>query len=938
VAGAGGFVGRSEERALLAHWYADAMAGSGRLVLLSASAGMGKTRLAEELAATAGVDVGWGAALDDAAMPPLWLWTRALRTFAGPSEALRTAMTSGTGGVSAADAAAAEFAAHTATIDALESHANEVGGLLLVLEDLHWADRSSLRLLDRLASVLRQSPMLVVATQRRSASPELSAALPGLLARAGTEILHLRGMLPDHARELVAQMVPDAAAQAVVAINDHVGGNPLYLRTIAHLAPDLLRHPGGATQVLARVPELRDLVAHALAGIGAAVPLVEALAVLGDEADVSLLTDLTAAPQPINALGPAITSGLVELNDERARISHALIRDAVYTAMHPARQVEMHRQAAQALQRRAHDDPSLAGEVARHWWHTDDAAAALPWALRAADTAARAGAHDQAVVHLRRALECMDASAGTGTDVDCDLVTVLLDLARNTYLAGDLTASLDACRRATDEAARRGDPVAAARAALVITGVEDPVLKSSLAALAASALHGLEESGTDDLTLLARLEAQLAASTEQGDEAIGWATRALEHATQSGDPDAELDALAAQWPLLHQPGQGERRLEAGDRMIVLAEQANRPLAALWGHAWRIDGFMERRDIASARTESAQIEALGERLRLPLIRWHVLRRQAAWALLAGDFAQAERSSEATIPLSHQLNDLSGLGIHTAFAVALANFRGIEPKLPTELTAVVDRAPDLPVVQAQRVLALWCRGRTEEAARGLRALPLDHLDPRVPTSLGMAMYATETALHLNDTAASEVLAGVFRDMHAATPVVGTGSVLWYGSTARSLGRLLLVLGSTDEAIRLLEEGISVDESIGARPYVAVGRWALATALTARGDRADESRPTELARLALGEARRLGMLGLEKDAGRLLETLTGRVEGPTALTARESEIAALVVEAKSNRAIADQLFLSERTVEGHVRNILAKTGATSRVELVRHLLGEG
>jgi DNA-binding CsgD family transcriptional regulator len=950
VAERGALVGRADERAALRHWCDEAKSGSGRLVLVSASAGIGKTRLVEDLAATAGVDVGWGAALDDSAMPPLWLWTRALRAFPGPFEALRTALQAGAGDQAAADAAAAEFAAHIVTIDAIEEHSRAAGGLLLVLEDLHWADESSLRLLDRLAAVVRLFPLLVVGTQRRSASAELTAALPGLLARPGTEILHLSGISGDQAGELVAQVVVGADAQVVGAIAEQVGGNPLYLRTIAQVAPDLLRQPSSATQVLVRVPELRDLVAHALTSLGPGVELVQALTVLGGEADLSLLAQLTSVSEPMDGVAPFITAGLVESLGDRVRFSHDLIREAVYTGIHPRQRVELHTLAAQALELRATDDATLAGEIARHWWQTDQPAEALRWAVTAADTAANAGGYAVAAAHVRRALEFADSNPGADprggagadsrgsarADGELDVVTLLLDLARYSYLAGDLTASIAACERATVEATRRQDPVAVARAALVILGVNDPRLTGTLGRMAGDALRYLRESGSEDLAVRARLEAQLAVTSSDADDMVRWASRAVESATLSGDRDAELEALAAQWPLLHQPGHGDRRLEAGRRMISLAEMTNRPLAALWGHTWSVDGAMELCDLTAARASTSSIYTMADRLRLPIVRWHALRIEAAWAALHGDFARAEQCSDETVDVSNQLNDLSGLGIHIAFLLAVANLRGVERTMPAELVDVMERAPSLPVVQSTRAMALWCAGRRDEAAVAFRALPLRSIDPRVPTSLALALYGVELALHLNDLDGCQVMADLFRRFHAASPTIGSGTVVWYGSTARSLGRLLLALGSTDEAIRLLDKGLAVDESIGARPYVALGRGALATGLARRGGPADLRRATELARLAQSEATRLDMVGLQQDAGDLLRQLTEHDCATAHLTARESEIAALVVEAKSNRAIAEELFLSERTVEGHVRNILAKTGATSRTELIRHFLG--
>ncbi|HEV8275169.1 MAG TPA: ATP-binding protein [Streptosporangiaceae bacterium] len=158
-------IGRREELAFLRDRLADARAGSGHVVLVCGPAGIGKTRLVEELATAAdGMQIGWGGAVDDAGMPPLWPWIRAVRDLPGPRAALPTVVSGAAQREysSAEDAAAATFAVDTNVVDALAEQSRTGSGLLVVLDDLQWADGATLRLLERVASEARRLPVLVV--------------------------------------------------------------------------------------------------------------------------------------------------------------------------------------------------------------------------------------------------------------------------------------------------------------------------------------------------------------------------------------------------------------------------------------------------------------------------------------------------------------------------------------------------------------------------------------------------------------------------------------------------------------------------------------------------------------------------------------------------------------------------------------------------------
>jgi DNA-binding NarL/FixJ family response regulator len=164
------------------------------------------------------------------------------------------------------------------------------------------------------------------------------------------------------------------------------------------------------------------------------------------------------------------------------------------------------------------------------------------------------------------------------------------------------------------------------------------------------------------------------------------------------------------------------------------------------------------------------------------------------------------------------------------------------------------------------------------------------------------------------------------------IGAGTVFYGGSVARMIAELDLGCGEYAAAVLHFEEGLRVDSRLRARPYVARGRMGLARAVAALGDL---SHAAELARAAATEARRLDMPGVLRAADAFLAGAAAQERAEDPLTAREREVAGLVAEALSNREVANRLVLSERTVESHVRSILAKTGLASRTELTRWYL---
>ncbi|WP_236796928.1 AAA family ATPase [Amycolatopsis sp. GM8] len=891
------FVGREAALTEVGRLLADADAGTGGLLLIGGPAGIGKTRLCEEATAKAAAPVRWGRCVDDPGAPPLWPWRRILDGVPEPEPG--------------ADPVAAGFRFVADAADSLVGAAS-ADGLVLVLEDLHWADDASLRLLRHLAGELRRSRLAVLATYR-----DTEPALDDLLRRPGTHGRTLAPLTAPDVRQFLAHQGPVTDGEVRDALR-RSGGNPLYLRAIVRSATGDGRDGLGhlvRTTVATLDRRIRELLAIA--------------AVLGEDVDGEVLAEVSEMDGDTVAAGldQAVRAGvLVPVGAGLRRFAHAVVRDGVYADLAPSVRESLHARAATVLEDRALRDPALAGVVAGHWLRAATGRPALSraaeWASRAAEEASRTYAFAEAARFLTFAVDAW-RRAGEPDRVP----GLLVRLATAEYRSGRFRQSFEHAR----EAAGLGDPAVVVAAALVVKDIAAPDLLPGMAELTTTALALAGDAEPAVRAKLLAQSASVAAEAGRIHEAREKAAQALELAEASGDPEALVDAVRARfkgWPIeLPMP----ERLRLAALAIELGLGTGQPLLALWGHKWRLDAAFEVGTMAVVDEELGAIAELARTTRLPLVRWHELRLRASVLAYRGSFAEArEVNAQASELATAELaDDFSAAAMSAAFGQQLVGVTGDPGDIPGDMPQLLTLSPTLAVAAVAYPHAMLLHGKRDEAAAGYEAVrpragEAGFLDQNPAVSLILLPLAEV----FGDRETTGLLARHYGDW---PHFVSGGTGVYCSDTLPSWrARAAALLGQYDDAVRWFEEAIAIDSRTGARPYVALNRLALAEVLMACDDFA---RAETLARQAMEEARRLGMPGPARRASGVLERL--RTADP--LTAREREIAGLLAESLSNRQIADRLVLSERTVESHVRSILAKLGLANRVEVAQWARGK-
>jgi DNA-binding CsgD family transcriptional regulator len=909
------FVGRDRELAALERALEAARSGRGATVLVAGEAGIGKTRLASELGARAeGFEVLLGRCLD-------------LVGTELPYQPFAEAL----GGLPERGASS-----QLLVFEAILARLDERAPALLVLEDLHWADASTLDLVVFLAHNLHDRAVLVLATYR----PEPSSAdgmhrLAEGVRRSGAALaVELGPLAPEElAALLTARGGAPALTDAIIARSE---GNPFF-------AEELFAAGAGA------LPRgLRELLLQRVARLEEPTQgLLRIVAAAGRDVPYALLRDAAALPADAvrQSLRAAVDHGVLVADQAVGsfRFRHALLAEAVYATILPGEREALHGRLAEQLAGRA-----AAAELAPHWAAAGRAAQALEASVAAAREAAAAYGLAEALGHLERALalwdEVPDASARVG-----------LDLAALCAWAAELAGHVGAAPRAVELVER----------AIQLIGADDPHRASSLhvdlgeyryatgsdeAALAALAraveLAPPEPPSPERAFALGSLGGGLMMAGRRV-ESLAFAEQALALARQIGARTAEVRALTVVGGDLAYLGRAEDGLAHFRDALRLAEEIGDHLGLARAYTNLTDALtMLGRYRDAARLAHAGLEAM----RRYGIEDAVLAANCIEALVAiGEWDEADRLSAGALRRITSSFPYWLLVIRADVEIGRGELDAARAHLEAARATLSDDHVFGLYDACVAELAMWERRWTDADASIQDALAYAGQN-RAPAPIRLQLHAkglraqadlaalararqdAETLRNRLDRA--RALRAAARDAAADGSPVTPTAVAWHAVSEAEYAR---ARGAAQP--HLWAAAADAWNRLDRPPLAAYCHWRQAEALATSGaPRTEAAAPL---RDAYAVATRLGARPLLRE----LELLAARARldpaplpsGPPpdglaeqlGLTPRESEVLALVARGLTNREIADTLVISTKTASVHVSHILRKLDAPNRLE---------
>jgi len=886
------FVGRESSMSVLKARLDAALEGAGQVVIVSGEAGIGKTRVADELAASAredGARVLVGRCHDGGDVFAFLPWRMILRSLAEADDV--KALLAGTPEVARelaliapdiaavappSESALAPSPARFRLFDAVARFlhaASSLSPLLIVIEDIHWADESSLGLLRFVAHEHRLARILVLVTLRDDSpgrAPALEGVVGGVVREEHGGWIRLPGLsVADVAHLVGAETHRDVPPTLAAALHERTGGNAFFL---TQLLATLSSSGGDLEALVAVLPNgMREAIGRHLAPLSPACREALVVAsVLGREFEQRLLASITKLPAPalFALLDEAIRARLLAPVAERRgryRFAHALIRDALYDDIPLARRAHLHGAAADVLEAWYRDEVDLPlDEVAHHLVQAATAGMgrrAIAACIAAAKQAIARTAFEAGSRLYQQALDLMDLDEPSAS-LRLELLLGLGDAQRR---LGERIRAEQTFRQARTLARTPGasEQLAAAVLGTIVLGngaSPDPErtawLEEALAAL-----------GPAETPLRIQLVARLAeslVSSGQLDRARDLGAQAVAMARRHGDLDLLAWSLAAShwWT----PPSDEHAAMSSELIAITTRTRDIELRFAAVLMRRVE-MIETGDVKAADAHAGELARLANEIAQPLYHFYEILYSASSAFMEGRFADVE----AHIASATEIGVRAAIGADGLVNTLLFGVRLLQGRLSEISEPIRAFLRDYPAIAGLRVGLAWDDvGRGDVAAArslvaeltadGLAAIHRDY------NWLGTVALLAELAAEIGAADAAADMYQLMLPHRHRQPSVGAGLVP-LGSASRYLGLLASLQRRWDDAERHFADALEMNTRMGARAFVAqVEHDVRAMLLRRERGGADRARATELGRRTEEAARAMGMAGLARRAGAL------------------------------------------------------------------------
>jgi hypothetical protein len=801
-------------------------------VMVTGEGGVGKTSLLRAVVAVAdgqGARIGWGTCLDVDGAPGYWPWTQALdglvraigtdqaRRLAGDDAPLLAGIVPALGDASHREqtdrARLLLFDATSRLIDTLASER----GLVVVLDDLHWADSSSLALFDFVARATDRSRVCLIGAYRDNELDASARSVLGALV-SHSEHVHVEGIDPDATRQLVARLTGRTLDQATAdAIHRRTGGHPFFVREIALLTDQA---DGNVDHV---PPAVRDVIERRIARLpGPTQTLLEVAAIMGTGLRPGVAARaLDTTPVAVEvAARDAVVAGVLTSTGGELRFAHDLLRETILDRLEAPRRVALHQAIGSALEERAaRTAPTAPADLARHFIAAialDGPERAVRWALRAATADCEALAFAEAAAHLRRLRASLAEAA---VDIaDHQLVDILVAEADALARAGSTLDARGLLRAASDVADRMADPDRIARVALAIAELgarfaarRDEIVRVLDRALAVVAGANLEREAQLTATLARELQHSVA---EDRPRAGPLSERALDLGRRAGDPATLGACLLARHDVLWTAGTEIERADIAREIIAVALDAGDDERHAQGLLLLANALLEHGSPAFQAALEGCLAIL-DRLGQPLHRYVAETRRACLAMVRGQLDEADERIEHAAMMGERIREPDTGNVRMSQRLELVRARGRPDELRSFATDAVAHWNGAPVHAHAVAAGFSARAGDVEAARHHVAAVVDLGTWRADRSYLWSVFVRELAQAAVALGDRDLCAQLLDDL---APLAGScgvnGAVVAFaGSHAHTAGLLAAALDQPDRSRQLLEQASDTYQRLGA-----------------------------------------------------------------------------------------------------------------------------